>query len=198
MLYWAWADRCLVGHFIFPSGIKKENILHTWRWPCRPKHVVWPSTTNRKTIYNKAARRRQLNLKSYLTYVPRCVHYCAKVFDWQNIWQIRTLAHRVVQMEMGGEGSVYREATFYCGNTVCVRAQSGLCSPPHTRDGLETEITFRGGGAGGRRASVAFLNRAWQEDKGCNPPSFTLQPPNNVNQYIYDFFFSLCNFISRQ
>jgi hypothetical protein len=28
---------------------------------------VWPSTTNRKTIYNKAARRRQLNLKSYWT-----------------------------------------------------------------------------------------------------------------------------------
>jgi hypothetical protein len=36
----------------------------TWRWPCRPKHVVWISTTKRKTIYNKAARRRQLNLKN--------------------------------------------------------------------------------------------------------------------------------------
>jgi hypothetical protein len=33
------------------------------RWPCRPKHVVWTST-KRKTIYNKAARRRQFNLKS--------------------------------------------------------------------------------------------------------------------------------------
>jgi hypothetical protein len=28
---------------------------------------VWTSTTKRKTIYNKAARRRQLNLKSYWT-----------------------------------------------------------------------------------------------------------------------------------
>jgi hypothetical protein len=43
------------------------DILHTWRWPCRPKHVLWTSTTKRKTIYNKAARRRQLNLKSYWT-----------------------------------------------------------------------------------------------------------------------------------
>jgi hypothetical protein len=41
--------------------------LHTWRWPCRPKHVVWTSTTKHKTIYTKAARRRQLNLKSYWT-----------------------------------------------------------------------------------------------------------------------------------
>jgi hypothetical protein len=46
---------------------KKQNILHTWRWPCRPKHVAWTSTTKRKTIYKKAARRRQLNLKSYWT-----------------------------------------------------------------------------------------------------------------------------------
>jgi hypothetical protein len=23
-----------------PSGIWKKNILHTWRWPCKPKHVV--------------------------------------------------------------------------------------------------------------------------------------------------------------
>jgi hypothetical protein len=41
--------------------------LHTWRWPYRPKHVVWPSTTSCKTIYNKAARRRQPNLKRYWT-----------------------------------------------------------------------------------------------------------------------------------
>jgi hypothetical protein len=62
------------------------NIIHTWRWPCRPKHVVghmakcrlfgmkmnWIELSvnidkKRKTIYNKAARRRQLNLKSYWT-----------------------------------------------------------------------------------------------------------------------------------
>jgi hypothetical protein len=51
----------LYGHL----QVCKENILHTWRWPYRPKHVVWPHTKNCKTIYNKAARRRQLNLKSY-------------------------------------------------------------------------------------------------------------------------------------
>jgi hypothetical protein len=46
---------------------KKWNITHTWRWPCSPKHVVWTSTTKRKINYNKAARRRQLNLKTYWT-----------------------------------------------------------------------------------------------------------------------------------
>jgi hypothetical protein len=36
-----------------------KNIPHTWRWPCRPKHVMkqW------KPIYNKAARRRRDNLQ---------------------------------------------------------------------------------------------------------------------------------------
>jgi Na+/melibiose symporter-like transporter len=35
------------------------RILHAWRWPCRPKHVVkeW------KPTYNKAARRRRHNLQ---------------------------------------------------------------------------------------------------------------------------------------
>jgi hypothetical protein len=41
--------------------------VSNWRWPCRPKHVVWTTTTKRKTIYNKAARRRQLHLKRFWT-----------------------------------------------------------------------------------------------------------------------------------
>jgi hypothetical protein len=35
------------------------RILHTWRWPCRPKHVVKDSETQ----HNKAARRRKHNLQ---------------------------------------------------------------------------------------------------------------------------------------
>jgi len=54
----------------------------------------------------------------------------------------------------------------------CVGCMAGCGNP--TRDGLETEITFRRG----RRASVAFLNRAChpsgQEDRGYNPPRFML------------------------
>jgi hypothetical protein len=62
---------CVFGFLAFPcclSGLcwyKKWNIIHTWKWPCRPKHVVWTSTTKRKALYNKAASRRQLILKSY-------------------------------------------------------------------------------------------------------------------------------------
>jgi hypothetical protein len=35
------------------------RILHTWRWPCRPKHVVKDSENQ----HNKAARRRKYNLQ---------------------------------------------------------------------------------------------------------------------------------------
>jgi hypothetical protein len=48
----------------FLQEYESENIVHTWRWPCRPKHIVWTSTTKHNTIYNKAACRRQLNPKS--------------------------------------------------------------------------------------------------------------------------------------
>jgi hypothetical protein len=37
----------------------KINILYTWRWPCRPKHVVKDSENQ----HNKAARRRKHNLQ---------------------------------------------------------------------------------------------------------------------------------------
>jgi hypothetical protein len=36
-----------------------KNILHTWRWPCRPKRVVKESDNQ----HNKAAYRRKHNLK---------------------------------------------------------------------------------------------------------------------------------------
>jgi hypothetical protein len=39
------------------------NILHTWRWPCRQKHVVKDSG---KPTYNKATRRRKHNLQNPL------------------------------------------------------------------------------------------------------------------------------------
>jgi hypothetical protein len=45
-----------------PSSIWKQNILHTWRWPCRPKHVVKDSENK----HNKAARRRKHNLQNPL------------------------------------------------------------------------------------------------------------------------------------
>jgi hypothetical protein len=76
-------------------------------------------------------------------------------------------------------------------------APSRLYPTPAHGDGLETEITFLGG-CGGRRATVTFLSRVWQVGRGCNPPSFTLQPLSNANQYTHDFFSSPCNFISRQ
>jgi hypothetical protein len=47
---------------------------------------VWPSTTKRKTIYNKAARRRQLNLKSYWTIqCNRMLKYNIFLFRWRHL-----------------------------------------------------------------------------------------------------------------
>jgi hypothetical protein len=37
----------------------KINILHTWRWPCSPKHVVKDSENQ----HNKGARRWKHNLQ---------------------------------------------------------------------------------------------------------------------------------------
>jgi hypothetical protein len=38
----------------------KINIFYSWRWPCRPKHVVKGSENQ----HNKAARRRKHNLQN--------------------------------------------------------------------------------------------------------------------------------------
>jgi hypothetical protein len=50
----------------------KINILHTWRWPCRPKHVVKDSENQ----HNKAACRRKHNLQYPLN---NTVHQDAKI-----------------------------------------------------------------------------------------------------------------------
>jgi hypothetical protein len=42
----------------------KINILHTWRWPYRPKHVA----KDNENQHNKAARRRKHNLQYPLHY----------------------------------------------------------------------------------------------------------------------------------
>jgi hypothetical protein len=51
---------------------------------------VWPSTTNCKTIYNKAARRRQLNLKTYWTI------QCNRMLQYNII--LDTLMQRVTKL----------------------------------------------------------------------------------------------------
>jgi hypothetical protein len=46
----------------FLQEYENKNILHTLRWPCRPKHVVKDSGNQ----HNKAVRRRKHNLQNQL------------------------------------------------------------------------------------------------------------------------------------
>jgi hypothetical protein len=63
------------GHTLHAESFKhmKINILHTWRWACRPKHVVKDSENQ----YNRAARRRKHNLQNPLSSINvnlECMH----------------------------------------------------------------------------------------------------------------------------
>jgi hypothetical protein len=47
------------------QAYENKNILHTWRWPCRPKHVVKDSENH----HNEAIRRRKHNLQNRFSFV---------------------------------------------------------------------------------------------------------------------------------
>jgi hypothetical protein len=101
--------------------------LQVWRWPYRPKRVVWPSTTNCKTIYIKAAWRRQPNLKSYssslFTTVLHFDSYMLRASETGSKWRTK-------------RDSV-RDAYFSVCNKYCSSDRKSICA--YTRVTLRKE-----------------------------------------------------------
>jgi hypothetical protein len=68
------------------------------------------------------------------------------------------------------------------------RGWRGGCSP--TRDGLETEITFRG--VAGRASHSWAVHVSFRDSSSgvatLSPPPLHVTTLNNLNQYIHDFF----------
>jgi hypothetical protein len=61
MLFFTWShSACFLCRIL--QTYENKNILHTWRWPCRPKNVVKDSENQ----HNKAVRRRKHNLQNPL------------------------------------------------------------------------------------------------------------------------------------
>jgi hypothetical protein len=81
---------------------------------------VWTSTTKRKTIYNKAARRQQLNLKTYWTIE------CSRMLKYNNksnldIWSGHLGMCQKIQYLHNSEKSV-KDSTYDCQRSmVCAQ-----------------------------------------------------------------------------
>jgi hypothetical protein len=106
------------------QAYESKNVLHTWRWPCRPKHLEKDSENQ----HNKAARIRKHNLQTRLFFsLPNPSSRATALGSTQPLTEISS------RNLPGGKGRPARKSDNLAANCL----ENSGTSTPHNPMGLK-------------------------------------------------------------